>query len=65
LVRQFLDSVADDPTVPEHQKNPMIGTAEDVGYMVLYLASDESKHVNGSEFLIDNTATITEGIVPK
>lgn len=65
LVRQFLDSVADDPNVPDYQKNPMMGTAEDVGYMILYLASDESKHVSGAEFLIDNTATITEGIVPK
>lgn len=65
LVRQFLDSVKDDPTVPPHQKDPMMGTPDDVGYMVLYLASDESKHVNGAELLIDNTVTITEGIVPK
>ena len=65
LVRQFLDSVADDPSVPDYQKDPMMGTAEDVGYMVLYLASDESKHVSGAEFLIDNTRTITEGVVPK
>ncbi|MBI5896891.1 MAG: glucose 1-dehydrogenase [Desulfobacterales bacterium] len=65
LVRQFLESVADDPSVPDYQKNPMMGRAEDVAYMILYLASDESKHVNGAELLIDNTATITEGIVPK
>jgi 3(or 17)beta-hydroxysteroid dehydrogenase len=65
LVRQFLETVADDPTVPDHQKDPMRGTPEDVAYMVLYLASDESKHVNGAEFIIDNTSMITEGIVSK
>ncbi|WP_319409384.1 glucose 1-dehydrogenase [uncultured Desulfosarcina sp.] len=65
LVRQFLEAVADDPTVPDHQKDPMRGTPEDVANMVLFLASDESRHVNGAEFLIDNTTTITEGIVPK
>jgi 3(or 17)beta-hydroxysteroid dehydrogenase len=32
---------------------------EDVANLVLYLASDESTFVNGSEMLIDNCATIT------
>ncbi len=32
---------------------------EDVAQMVLYLASDESRFVNGAEMLIDNAATIT------
>ncbi|ABB32444.1 oxidoreductase, short-chain dehydrogenase/reductase family [Geobacter metallireducens GS-15] len=41
-----------------------LGEPDDVAYMVLYLASDESKFVSGSEFIIDNTATITEGVVP-
>lgn len=65
LVRQFLESVADDPNLPDYQKDPMRGTPEDVAYMVLYLASDESKFVNGAEFILDNTASITEGEVPK
>ena len=30
-----------------------IGTAEDVAYGVLYLASDESSFVTGSELVID------------
>jgi 3(or 17)beta-hydroxysteroid dehydrogenase len=41
-----------------------LGTPEDVANMVLYLASDESKFVNGAEFIIDNAATIIEGKVP-
>ncbi|MDZ7782540.1 MAG: glucose 1-dehydrogenase [Halioglobus sp.] len=32
---------------------------EDVANMVLFLASDESRFVNGTEMLIDNAATIT------
>jgi len=32
---------------------------EDIANLVLYLASDESGFVNGSEMLIDNCATIT------
>ena len=34
-----------------------MGEPEDVGYMVLYLASDESKHVNGAEMVVDNAMT--------
>ena len=41
-----------------------LGAPEDVANMVLYLASDESKFVNGAEFVIDNAATIIEGKIP-
>jgi 3(or 17)beta-hydroxysteroid dehydrogenase len=41
-----------------------LGAPEDVASMVLYLASDESKFVNGAEFVIDNAATVIEGKVP-
>ena len=34
-----------------------LGTAQDVAYGVLYLASDESSFVNGSEFVIDGGRT--------
>lgn len=30
-----------------------VGEPEDVGYLILYLASDESKYVTGSEFMVD------------
>jgi 3(or 17)beta-hydroxysteroid dehydrogenase len=35
-----------------------IGAPEDVAYVVLFLASDESRYVNGSEILIDNALCI-------
>ena len=31
---------------------------QDIANLVLYLASDESRFVNGAEMLIDNAATI-------
>ena len=34
-----------------------VGTADDVGYGVLYLASDESSYVTGSELVIDGGTT--------
>jgi NAD(P)-dependent dehydrogenase (short-subunit alcohol dehydrogenase family) len=30
-----------------------LGEPEDIGYCVLYLASDESKYVTGAEFVVD------------
>lgn len=37
-----------------------IGEPLDVANMVLFLASDESKHVNGAEFVIDNADTVDQ-----
>ena len=42
-----------------------MGEPLDVANMVLFLASDESRAVNGAELVIDNTTTITEGTVPR
>jgi len=52
----------------ERFKPPITGTTpgepQDIGYMVLYLASDESKYTNGAEMVVDNTVTSMEGVVP-
>ncbi len=34
-----------------------MGEPEDIGWMVVYLASEESRHVNGAEMVVDNAAT--------
>jgi len=35
-----------------------LGEPDDVAYMVLFLASDESKHVTGAEMVVDNADTV-------
>ena len=35
-----------------------VGEPDDVANLVLYLASDESKFVNGAELMIDNALSI-------
>lgn len=47
-----------DPEAAEQQRLSLVplgrlGTAEDIAYGVLYLASDESAFVTGSELVID------------
>ncbi len=53
---------ADDaPTPPQPSPGMMavgIGEAMDVGNAVLFLASDESKFINGIELPIENTSII-------
>ncbi|MEM7217074.1 MAG: SDR family oxidoreductase [Pseudomonadota bacterium] len=44
---------------PEAMRKEMgFGAPEDVANMILFLMSDESRHVNGAQLVIDNTATL-------
>lgn len=62
----MLDVVKEvDPEAAAQMEDIWVGQPEDVANMVLFLASNESAAVNGSEMVVDNTATITEGVVPK
>ena len=54
-----IDSYAQYWFLKTASKNPRkrIGTPEDIAYGALYLASDESSWVNGSELVIDGGET--------
>jgi 3(or 17)beta-hydroxysteroid dehydrogenase len=53
-----------DPEAAKAMENIWVGEPVDVANMVLFLASDESAAVNGAAMVVDNTTTITEGVVP-
>lgn len=54
-----------DPDAAKAMENVWVGEPVDVANMVLFLASDESNAVNGAALVVDNTTTITEGVVPR
>ncbi|GMG88377.1 SDR family oxidoreductase [Biformimicrobium ophioploci] len=54
-----------DPETAAEMDKMWVGNPVDVANMVLFLASDESVSVNGAAMVVDNTATITEGAVPR
>lgn len=56
------DRVSQEGSALEDSGNPL-GIPDDIAYLVVYLASDESVWMNGSELLVDNGATITDGRV--
>lgn len=41
-----------------------VGEPADIAYLILYLASDESRFVSGQKFVVDNTMSVTAGAVP-
>jgi 3(or 17)beta-hydroxysteroid dehydrogenase len=44
---------------PEMMRQKLgVGEPNDVAHMIVYLASDESKHINGAEMVIDNGDTV-------
>ena len=48
----------DAPDTEKTRTDLGIGEPNDVAYMVLYLVSDESRHINGAEMVIDNGDTV-------
>ena len=57
--------MANDPEAAKAMENVWVGEPVDVANLVLFLASDESIAVNGAAMVVDNTTTITEGVVPQ
>ncbi len=50
------------PVSPDGPQMRM-GEPDDIAWAVVYLASDESKFMSGSEIRIDNTASVTAAVV--
>ncbi len=66
MLRTMRDVVLEsDPDAAAGMDKVWVGEAVDVANMILFLASDESRSVNGAEMVVDNTTTITEGVVPR
>jgi 3(or 17)beta-hydroxysteroid dehydrogenase len=68
MVRTFGGKVmaaglAPPPGASPHGASPL-GAAKDIAWAVLYLASDESRFVNGQRIVVDNSMSVTSGHVP-
>jgi len=50
--------ITQQPDMEQARKDMGIGEPNDVAYMVVYLVSDESRHITGAEMVIDNGDTV-------
>lgn len=58
MVREIAPSLAAQGDKDYSRSIPFVCQPDDVANLVLFLASDESRHINGAALSIDNTATI-------
>ncbi|QFU75158.1 SDR family oxidoreductase [Halioglobus maricola] len=64
MLSRMYDTVLEhDPEAAADMDKLWVGDPVDVANMVLFLASDEARSVNGAEMVVDNTTSITEGAV--
>lgn len=69
MVRSVPDKVAAANLKPLNEQGSSagispLGRPDDIANLVLFLASDESRFISGQAHIIDNTASVTAGIVP-
>ncbi|MDX1735812.1 MAG: SDR family oxidoreductase [Halioglobus sp.] len=66
MLRGVQDIVrSNNPEAAAGMEKVWVGEPGDVANMVLFLASDESRAVNGAAMVVDNTMSLTEGAVPR
>ena len=65
MVQDFGAQMAEAGLLSGNEASSPSGQADDIGYMALYLASDESRFVSGTTMVVDNSMTITTGSVPQ
>ena len=51
------------PSDSPPQKGEKLGEPDDIAHTVLFLASDESKFINGAAIRVDNAKSVIEGVV--
>lgn len=58
MVREIVADMPQDGKKDYSRSVPFVCQPEDIANLVLFLASDESRHINGAALNIDNTSTI-------